>query len=185
MGLLDTDVIVMDQIRTFMSNDFAIHDVQGQVIGSLRTEGGVGARLLMGNRELAVHDADGSLLCRVTDPPDLGFDTFEVHDPQGGRVARIVKEFTFFSKSLRVELATGGVMGLKGELFDREFTVQGPLGEAARVSRRWPGVAEFLLSRERYVVALAPGLPVPERLGTIGAVIALDLIRAKERSSGS
>jgi hypothetical protein len=83
MGLLDTDVIVMDQVRTFLSNDFAIHDVQGQVVGSLRTEGGVGARLLMGNRELAVHDTDGSLPCRVTDPPDIGFDTFEVHEAAG------------------------------------------------------------------------------------------------------
>ena len=185
MGILDTDVIVMDQIRSFMSNDFAIHDVQGQVIGSLQTEGGIGSRMLMGNRELAVVDGDGSLLCRVTDPPDIGFDTFAVHDPAGGQVAKIVKEFTFFSKSLRVELSTGGQMSLKGELLDREFQVMGPLGEAARVSRRWPGVAEFLLSRERYVVAMAPGLPVPERLGTIGAVIALDLIRAKERNHGS
>jgi uncharacterized protein YxjI len=185
MGLLDTDVIVMDQVRSFLSNDFAIHDAQGQVVGSLRTEGGVGARMLMGNRDLAVHDTDGSLAFRVTDPPDLGFDTFEVHEAAGGQVARIVKEFTFFSKSLRVELWTGGVMSLKGELFDREFTVMGPLGEAARVSRRWPGVAEFLLSRERYAVAMAPGLALPERMGTIGAVVALDLIRAKERAGSS
>ena len=184
MGILETDVIVMDQIRSFLSNDFGIHDGHGQGIGSLRTEGGIGARMLMGNRELAVLDSDGSLLCRVVDPPDLGFDSFEVRDPTGGRVARIVKEFTFFSKSLRVELATGGQMSVKGELFDREFTVMGPLGEAARVSRRWPGVADFLLSRERYVVAMAAGLPVPERLGTIGAVIALDLIRANEAVRG-
>ncbi len=185
MGILETDVLVMDQIRSFLSNDFGIHDGTGEVIGSIRTEGGMGMRMLMGNRELAVHDTDGSLLLRVVDPPDLGFDTFTVHDGSGAQVARIVKEFTFFSKSLRVELGTGGVMSVKGEIFDREFTVMGPLGEAARVSRRWPGVAEFLLSRERYVVGMAAGLPVPERLGTLGAVIALDLIRAKERNSSS
>lgn len=46
MGILDTDVIVMDQIRFFMSHDCAIHDGQGQVIGSLQTEGGVGSRML-------------------------------------------------------------------------------------------------------------------------------------------
>lgn len=184
MGILDTDLLVMDQIRSFMSNDFAIHDGQGQVVASIVTEGGIGSRLLMGNRELAVVDAGGSLALRVVDPPNIGPDTFEVHDGAGQMVARIVKEFTFFSKSLRVELGST-TLWLKGELFDREFTVAGDLGEAARVGRRWPGVAELLLSRERYVLSLTPGLPRPERLGTIGAVMALDLIRAKERNSGS
>ena len=45
-------------------------------------------------------------------------------------------------------------------------------------------VAEALLGRERYVLGFSPQVPVPEKLGTIGAVIALDLIRAKERNNG-
>lgn len=38
MGILDTDLLVMDQIRSFMSNDFAIHDGQGQVVASIVTD---------------------------------------------------------------------------------------------------------------------------------------------------
>ena len=183
MGILTTDVIVMSQVTSFLSNDFGIHDLGGQPIGRIVTEGSTGSRLFLGTRQLAIVDADGSLLLRVDDVVNLGRDRFEVHDGHGRQVATLVKEFTFFTKSLRVELTTGAVLQATGSMFDREFAVDGPGGRAATVSRNWPGAAEFLLGRERYVVACAPQLPVPEKLGTIGAVIALDLIRAKERRS--
>lgn len=184
MGILETDVVVMDQIRSFMSNDFGIYDAQGQGIGTIRTEGGMGSRMLMGNRELAVVDGNGSLLFRVTDPPNFGLDTFEITDEQGQALGRVVKEFTFFSKSLRVELAGGTVLNVSGSLFDHEFTVDGPGGRAATVSRQWPGVAQLLLSRERYVLVWDQGVPRHERVGILGSVLALDLVRAKERNNG-
>lgn len=69
-------------------------------------------------------------------------------------------------------------------MWDRELTVTGPGGLAATASRHWPGVAQAFLGKERYVLGFVPQVPVPEKLGTIGAVIALDLIRAKERNNG-
>ena len=184
MGILQTDALVLDQVRSFLSNDFGIHDLTGAPIGRIVTEGGAGSRLLMGNRQLAIVDTDGTLLMRVVDPPGIGLDRYEVHDGQGQVFARIVKEFTFFTKALRIELATGPQLRLEGSMWDREFQVTGPGGVAATASRHWPGVAEALLGRERYVLGFSPQVPVPEKLGTIGAVIALDLIRAKERNNG-
>lgn len=184
MGILDHDVVVMDQVRSFLSNDFAVHDAHGGVIGRLHTEGGAGSRMLMGTRDLALVDTDGTLLVKVHDIPNLGLDRFELRDPYGALVGQVVKEFTFFSKSLRVELGVGAVLTLSGSLFDHEFTALGPGGQAARVSRHWPGVAQALLGRERYVVAMTPGVPPIERVGVLGAVIALDLVRAKDRRSG-
>lgn len=181
MGILTTDVIVMHQVRTFLNNDFAIQDINGQTIGRIASEGSTGSRMFVGTRQLAVVDGDGSLLLRVNDVFNLGLDRYEVHDGYGQRVAELVKEFTFLKKSVRIELTTGAVLRVSGSLFDHEFTVDGPGGQAATVSRHWPGVAEMMLSRESYVVAFASALPVPEKLGTIGAVIALDLIRAKNR----
>lgn len=181
MGILTTDVIVLQQIRSFLSNDFAIHDTAGSPVGRIVTEGSTGSRMFMGTRALAVVDGDGSLLLRVTDVVNFGLDRFEVHDGYGRQVAVLVKEFTLFTKSVRIELGTGAVLRVTGSLFDREFTVDGPGGQAATVSRSWPGVAEALLGRESYALVFASALPVPEKLGTIGAVIALDLIRAKER----
>lgn len=183
MGILATDTIVLDQVSSFLSNDFGIHDVSGARIGRIVTEGGAGSRLFLGTRELAIVDTDETLLMRVIDPPDLGLDTFEVHDGYGNVVARIAKEFTFFSKALRVDLATGPRLRVEGSLWDREFTVVGPGGLAATASRNWSGVGQALLGRERYVLGFVPQVPVPEKLGTLGAVIALDLIRAKQRRS--
>lgn len=184
MGILTTDAIVLDQVRSFLSNDFGIYDLAGAPIGRIVTEGGTGSRLLMGNRQLAIVDTDGTLLMRVVDTPNIGLDRFEVQDWQGTVVAHIVKEFTFFKKALRIELPTGAQLRLDGSMWDREFTVVGPGGLAATASRSWPGVAEAFLGRERYVLGFVPQVPAPEKLGTIGAVIALDLIRAKERNSG-
>ena len=184
MGILQTDAIVLDQVRSFLSYDFGIHDLAGAPIGRIVTEGGMGSRLLMGNRRLAVVDTDGTLLVRVVDPPGIGLDRYEVHDGQGQVVARIVKEFTFFKKALRIELATGAQLRLEGSMWDRELTVTGPGGLAATASRHWPGVAQAFLGKERYVLGFVPQVPVPEKLGTIGAVIALNLIRGKERNNG-
>ena len=38
MGILQTDAIVLDQVRSFLSNDFAIHDLTGQPVGRIVTE---------------------------------------------------------------------------------------------------------------------------------------------------
>lgn len=181
MGILTTDVIVMHQVRSFLSNDFGIHDLSGRPVGRIVTEGSTGSRVFMGNRQLAIVDGDGSLLLRLNDVPNIGLDRFEVHDGYGRLVAEIVKEFTFFKKAVRIELTTGAVLRVSGSLWDRDFVVDGPGGRAATVTRHWPGAAAVVLGRESYVLAFASALPVPEKLGTIGAVIALDLIRAKAR----
>lgn len=184
MGILQTDALVFDQVRSFMSNDFGIHDLAGNPVGRIVTEGGLGSRMFLGNRQLAIVDSDETLLMRVHDVMSLGLDRYEVHDWQGNVVAQVVKEFTLFTKALRIELATGPQLRLDGSLFDHEFQVTGPGGVAASVSRHWPGVAQAFLGRERYVLGFVPQVPVPEKLGTIGAVIALDLIRAKQRNNG-
>src|SRR5699024_2966822 len=181
MGILETDTIVLDQVSTFMSNDFGIHDLTGRPVGRIVTEGGGMQRFFMGSRQLAVVDADERLLIRVVDPPDFGLDTFEVQDWQGTLVAKVVKEFTFFKKSLRIELTTGTQLRLTGSIFDGEFEVVGPGGRAATCSRSWPGLADMLTGRDSYVLGFVPQVPTPEKLGTIGAVIALELIRTKER----
>ena len=126
MGILETDAIVLDQVRSFLSNDFGIHDLAGTQIGRIVTEGGMGSRLLMGSRQLAIVDTDGTLLVRVVDPPNLGLDRFEVHDGQGRVVAQVVKEFTFFTKALRIELSTGPQLRLEGSMWDRGVHRHGP-----------------------------------------------------------
>lgn len=184
MGLLQEDVLVIDQVTSFMGNDFSIMNAAGQPVGRITTEGGALQRMVMGNRQLAIIDTDGSLFMRIDDVMTFGRDRFVLHDPNGGQFGEVIKEFTLFSKRLTVNLP-GESLSVSGSFFEREFEVTGPLGQAARVSRRWPGIGSALLGRERYVLGFNPGVPGPMRAATLGAVVSLDLIRAKEQQSSS
>lgn len=184
MGLLQADVLVIDQVTSFMGNDFAIRDPQGQPLGRIQTQGGALQRMVMGNRELAIRDSDGSLFMRIDDVMSFGRDRYLLHDPNGAQFAEVIKEFTLFSKRLTVNLP-GETLQLSGSFFEREFEVVGSRGQVARVSRRWPDIASAMLGRERYVLGFAPGVPGPTRAATLGAVVSLDLVRAKEHQSSS
>ena len=41
MTILSHDLLVIDQVTSFLGNDFAIRDAQGQPIGEIKTEGGM------------------------------------------------------------------------------------------------------------------------------------------------
>ncbi|CAM3056736.1 MULTISPECIES: LURP-one-related/scramblase family protein [Dermacoccus] len=178
MALLQSDVLVIDQVTSFMGNDFAIMDAGGQPIGRIGTDGGALKRLALGNRELTILDTDGSLFMRIDDVMNFGRDRYVLLDPSGHQFGEVVKEFTLFSKRLTVNLPDA-TLQLSGSFFEREFEVVGPGGPVARVSRRWPGIGAAFLGKERYVLGFTPGVPGPTRAATLGAVVALDLIRAK------
>ena len=184
MTILSHDLLVIDQVTSFLGNDFAIRDAQGQPIGEIQTEGGMMTRMLMGNRQLAIVEADGSLLMRIDDVPNFGRDTFDLVGSDGQRFGEIVKQFTLFRKHLTVKLASD-TLELEGSFWEREFSIAGMHGEVARVSRQWPGVGAMFLGKERYVLGFAPSAPVDLRAGIFGAVVALDLIRQKESRSSS
>ena len=183
MTLLHADVLVMDQVTSFMSNDFAIRDQAGAQVGEIRTEGSALSRMFLGSRKLSVHDTDGSVLVRLDDVMTMGRDRFTLQDGQGYEIGQLVKEFTFFRKRLTLQLVNGEGLDVQGQLFDYDFEIAGPGGSVARVSRQWPGLAAGLLGRNRYVVSFNSGVPVTLRVAVDGAVVALDLIRAKEENS--
>ena len=184
MSLLDSDTLVMTQVTSFASNDFAIEDAAGAVVGEVQTQGSLGSRMFLGSRELAIVDASGAYVCTLTDPPDFGRDRFEVSD-QRGVLAEIIKEFSLVGLRLSIEVADGGWLEARGSFFEFDFTIDGPHGGVATVSRTWPGVAAGLLGRSRFVVAFTPGTPAETRKIVIGLVIAIDLIRAKRDKAAS
>ncbi|MEL4358500.1 MULTISPECIES: LURP-one-related/scramblase family protein [unclassified Luteococcus] len=184
MTLLEHDVLIIDQVTGFFTNDFAIHDAQGIPVGIITTGGSALSRSFLGSRQLTVVESDGRPLLTVDDVPNLGRDTFALLGPDGQRFAEVVKQFTLFSKHLTVQLADEK-LELRGSFWEREFTVAGSQGQAAQVSRSWPGIGAALLGRERYALGFAGELPHHLRAATVGAVLALDLIRAKESSAAS
>ncbi|MEI2811527.1 MAG: hypothetical protein V9F00_15405 [Nocardioides sp.] len=199
--LMDHTLLVIDQVTNWMTNDFAIHDEHGAPIGTIATEGGLGSRLLAGNREFSVYDGEQKLL-GLYDVPNFGFDTFEVTDGGGALIAQVTKELAFFTTRLTIELyapssdqspdqapdqasgpSVSQLVELSGDWLDYDFEATIGGARAAQVARRWPGAGEWFLGRNRYVVLFERGLPPQPRLGILGAIIALDLIREKRERS--
>lgn len=189
--LLDHNLLVIDQVTNWLTNDFAVRDGDGNQVGVITTEGGLGMRLLAGARELSLYEGEQKLLT-LYDVPNFGFDTFEIQDAAGALVATVTKEFAFFATRLSIELvpdaaassesaAEAESVELGGDWLDYDF--EATLGgvRIAQVARRWPGLGEWFLDHNRYVVLFQRGLSTRHRVGILGAIIALDLIRDKQR----
>lgn len=184
MRLIQHDLLVLDQVTSFMSNDFAIMDQGGTPVGQIVTQGSGVSRFFLGTRELTVLDPEG-VVVSVRDTVDFGRDRYALTGMEGEPLATVVRRITLFKKRLGIELAGGGTLEVTGSFWEREFEVTDPGGVAARVSRSWSGISAALLGRERYAVGFTPGVPLRERAAILGAVVALDLIRAKQSAAAA
>lgn len=181
MGLLDHDILVIDQVTGFMSNDFAISDLNGQQVGHVHTQGSAIGRMFAGSRDFTVMDETGPVL-HLHDTMNWWRDRMEIRDGEGIGLAEVVKRLAFFRTSCTVSL-DGSALNLTGNLRGMDFTLTGPRGTLATISRQWAGMSRAFLGRSRYVVSMSPDLSHRERRALLGSVIALDLIRAKEASN--
>ena len=180
--ILSRDQLIVDQVTSFVTNDFAIRDIQGNPIGGVVTEGGLGANLFLGNREFSIVDYEtGTVAARIVDVMNLWKDTYQVLSPQGHLLVDIIKEITFFHTKLTLAMFDGTRLAVNGNFFEFEFQVHGPRGMVATISRSWDGAVNYLIGRERYVLSFAYGTPLVVRQGILGAAVAVDLIRAKDR----
>lgn len=178
--LVDHDTLIVDQVTNWLTTDFAIYDLEQNQVGTISTQGGLGKRMFMGNREFTITDnATGELLCSVVDVPNFGRDTFEVLAPGGGLLTKITKEITFFRTRLTVALADNTEVTVTGSFFEYEFQIAGPMGPVAAIHRSWPSLGRFLLDHDRYALSFVAGTSPEVRVASLGTVIAIDLIRAK------
>lgn len=177
--LLTENTLVVQQTRSFMSNDFEMQSQDGRVLGRVLTTGSTAGRLLKGNRTFDLVDGNGNLLLKIVDPLDFGLDRYELLNPDGSLFAHVHKQFSLMRKRLTIELQ-GLTLELEGSLFEYDFniTVNGHI--AARVAREWGGLVAGLRGKSRYGVNFDPGAPEPVRLAMLGGLVALDLIRAKD-----
>ena len=183
--LLDQDVLVMQQITGFLSNDFDILDSAGErAVGHVATGGSGLSRFVAGSRSLDVSDADGTPLLHVEDPPDIGLDRFELSHPDGAPLAQMQSRFTLFSTRVGLTLADGGQLELSGDMLGLDFRIEMQGVVAATVSRQLAGLSRGFLGHSRYVLAIEPTVPPQLRLAIIGGCIVLDLIRRKRSRGG-
>ena len=180
-GLLGHDMVVMQQITAFMANDFELLSADGSVIGRLAGIDSDGGRFLAGPRKFELREPDGTPLLLIDDVPDFGLDTFELTTPDGRFAATLTKELTFFRNRVSIKAADGSTLDLEGEIFDYTFELVDQGAVVATISREWAGISRSLLGHSRYVVSFDPTVATDRRLLILGAVVALDLIRMKQR----
>lgn len=183
-GLSTTQALVLTQLTGLARCDFDILDPEGTPIGTVTTEGGALSRAFMGPRHLTVANGDGSLFVQIEDLMNLGRDRYRVSGPDGSHLAEIVREITVFKKRLTVSVADGTTFTVgEQDLWDRDFVVSGPSGQAATITRDYPGITSALLSQSRYVLAFSDGVDDTGRRALLGSVLAVALARRKEGNS--
>lgn len=185
VSLLRHDAVVMQQISAVFANEFDILDTSGDVVGHLVGRDGIGSRFFMGPREFTLQEADGRELLHIVDPPDFGFDRFELTTPDGANLALLQRQFAFFRESVRITTADNSELELRGDFFGFDFEVLDFSNPVARISREWAGLGRGLLGHSRYVVGFGADVPPQLRLTVLGSVVALDLIRMKQEKSNS
>ncbi len=181
-GLLNQDLLILQQLRNGLSPEFDILDDQERVVGMVGgTESGT-RRFFLGPREFDVLDADGSRLAHVSDVRDFWRDTYEIVRGDGSMLATVTRKMTFFSRRFSIALSTGEEFMVEGSFFDREFEVVDATGGGvvAQVSRERAGFVKALLGHDQYALHYPGGTSPDRRLAILGGVIALDLMRAKD-----
>ncbi|OKL54989.1 hypothetical protein BSZ39_01000 [Bowdeniella nasicola] len=90
---------------------------------------------------------------------------------------------TFVDDEYTIHSADGRQLTLKGSAL--EFSLDVTDAESgtvyAQVTRSLGDLPTFLLSKETFLVSFAPGADETVRSVTIGALLAIDMIRKKER----
>ena len=186
-GLLNQDLLILQQFRSGFSPEFDILDDQGRVVGMVAgTEGGA-RRFFLGPREFDVLDADGRRLAHISDIRDFWRDTYEIVRGDGSMLATVTRKLGFFSHRFSIELGTGEVFMVEGDFFSREFNVVDADDEeiVAQASRERAGFVKAFLGHDRYALYYPVDTSPDRRLAILGGMIALDLMRAKDASSAA
>ncbi|MCT1367699.1 LURP-one-related/scramblase family protein [Kocuria sp. HSID16901] len=178
--LLERNTLVMQQVTGFMSNDFDILDESGASLATVSTTNDAGPRWLVGSRSFTVVDAAGQFLMGITDPMDFMRDSYQLADPSGQQFALIRKRFTVMALRATVEISGASTITLSGKPFSMEFAADVDSVEIARATRKWAGFGRGLLGHSRYALEIRPDVRPLDRLGLIGGMVALDLMRNKQ-----
>lgn len=170
----------MQQVTGFMSNDFDILDANGAALATVSTTNDAGPRWLVGSRSFTVVDANGQFLMGITDPMDFMRDTYQLANPGGNQFALVRKRFTFMALRATIEIAGASTITLAGKPFSMEFLADVAGVEIARATRQWAGLGRGLLGHSRYALEIRPDVTPIDRLGLIGGMVAMDLMRHKQ-----
>jgi uncharacterized protein YxjI len=181
MSVLTQNQLIFLQTKSFSKNDFSITDVQGQEVARVATGGSALSRAFMGARQLTVLDGPENPIIQVKDTVTFGRDRMEILDGAGKPLASLVKRVTLLKTRVTIDVGSEQI-DLQGDFLGFDFQLVGTQGVWATISREWSGADKALLGKSTYSVEITPLLEAPARRVIIGSVLALDLIREKQKS---
>lgn len=180
MTIFAQDMLVFQQTKNFTKNDFAILDAAGIQIAHVETVGSALGRMFTGARELTVFDGPQNPAIVVKDTMTMGRDRFEIFDGNGSPLASLVKRITLFKTRVAISML-GEELELLGSVWDFDFQITSSQGVLGTVTRQWSGMGNALMGMSTYALHLGGNLSIQQRQAIIGSVLALDLIREKQR----
>ena len=183
--LLTTDLLVVSPVASVVgSNDSSITAGDGTLLGRIISQQGPANGPIPGKTHFSIQDvATGAVVARVAKVSSFGVGTYEVRTVDDTVLATIGLKLRFVKLVLSITGADGTPLTIDGSFRGRQFDLSGLPGPVARISRPHAGLGNWTLGNERYVLAFARDVPTESRQAMLGVVVAVDLIRAMERSN--
>jgi uncharacterized protein YxjI len=149
----------MRQKLVSIGDDYWVEDSAG------RRQFKVDGKALRLRKTLILEDAAGNELYKIQERVARVRDTMEVEDAGGATVATVKKALISpLRDRWHVAVAGAGDWDIKGNIVDHEYTIEGPSGTVAEVSKRWFRVADT------YGVEVTAGQNVPLALAVTAVI---------------
>lgn len=169
-----------------MSNQYSIFDAQGNRIGAVEQVGQSVARKalrLLTNvdqfltHRLAVHDASGQVVLRITRPAKIMKSTVVVERPDGSEIGRIVQANVFGKIRFDFMVGNQSVGGIHAKNWRAwDFHITDASGEeVANITKTWGGILKAAFTTaDNYVVNIHRQLPDPLAQLVVAAAVSVD-----------
>ena len=189
MSLLTANRFIVNQKPKIveLTNQYAVMDPQGAVLGRVEQKGQSGIRKVMRfatdldqflTHRLTILDSSGVEVLSITRPAKIFKSRFEIEEGTGRRVGRIVQKNVFGKIRFEMTDATGSVVGaIKAENWRAwDFSiVDQDEREVGRVDKKFVGILNAVFTpADNYVVDLNTALEGDQRILAVAAALAID-----------
>jgi uncharacterized protein YxjI len=187
--LLTRDVLVISQKAKLIeiTNEYKIHDQEGNQVGTIRQEGQSKARKVLRfvsnvdqflTHRLGVYDAEGQKVVEMLRPAKIFKSTLQISNGQSQPVGKIVQENVFGKKRFALQNASGeGIGSINAENWRAwDFAIQDTNGtEVGRITKKWAGLLkEGFTTADNYVLNITGQVSPELRLVILASAAGVD-----------
>lgn len=180
-AMINTDTLLVRQLRTMLSNEFTITDAAGTPAATVHTEGGAFKRLFRSAR-LRIKDVSGADLLKIHDPLNIFKDRIDFFDPEETKVAHLSKDFTLLRPAYTLH-AYGQTYTISGKFWEFEYRIEHEGRVIATIDRSFDNLGNFLMNKDTYAIQFRQPLTPELKTVIVGAAVAIDRMNEKRDTS--